>query len=291
MYAMTPRCHLPPPCRAASTTPATSTALSTPPPSRAGPDELRSTWAHRAWTLAGSAAVLSSLSTSATLATADADANGAAAAFAAPLAAALAAYSLADLATGVYHWLVDNYGDADTPVLGPQIAAFQGHHRHPSTITRREPCNNLHALARAVALALPPAGAALAAAGAPASAHAFAAVFAACVVLSQQFHAWAHGNPRRLPPGVGAMQRAGVLVSRAQHGAHHRAPYDNNYCIVSGMWNATLDRHRVFEAMEMVVFLRTGVRPRSWDEPDAAWTEDYDETAAVAGGDTSLDTQ
>ncbi|KAL5217274.1 hypothetical protein ABZP36_017958 [Zizania latifolia] len=40
------------------------------------------------------------------------------------------------------------------------------------------------------------------------------------------------------------------------------------------MWNGLLDRHRVFEVLEMVVFFRTGVRPRSWDEPDAAWMED-----------------
>ncbi|XP_040383177.1 fatty acid desaturase 4, chloroplastic-like [Oryza brachyantha] len=290
MYAMTPRCQLPPlrraaPCRAATTTTTTPAAPSPSPgvlssPSRADPDELRSTWPQRAWTLAGSAAVLSSLSTSASLAR---DAGS----FAGPLAAAAAAYALADLSTGVYHWFVDNYGDASTPVFGSQIAAFQGHHRYPSTITRREPCNNLHALARAAALALLPVDAAATAAGAPAAAHAFAGVFAACVVLSQQFHAWAHENPRRLPPGVEALQAAGVLVSRAQHAAHHRAPYNNNYCIVSGVWNELLDRHRVFEALEMVVFFRTGVRPRSWDEPDTAWTEDA--TAAV--GDTSFHTQ
>ncbi|GJN09429.1 hypothetical protein PR202_ga27435 [Eleusine coracana subsp. coracana] len=228
----------------------------------------------------GSAAVLSSLGTSASLV-----ASGASPA-AAPLAAALAAYSLADLATGVYHWLVDNYGDASTPVWGPQIAAFQGHHRYPSTITARDPCNNLHALARAAALALVPVDAAISATaggGGAAAAHAFAGTFAACVVLSQQFHAWAHEKRRRLPPGVEALQGAGVLVSRAQHAAHHRVPYDSNYCIVSGMWNGVLDRYRVFQALETVVYLRTGVRPRSWDETDASWMEE--ESSAPDGPD------
>jgi len=282
MYTLTPRSHLPPlrrsppPCQAASTT---TTTPPPPPslsvPSRAGPDELRSTWPQRAWTLAGSAAILSSLSTSASLVAAGAGSP------AAPLAAALAAYSLADLATGVYHWLVDNYGDASTPVLAAQIAAFQGHHRHPFT---RDPCNNLHALARAAALS---------AAGAPPAAHAFAGAFAACVVLSQQFHAWAHETRRQLPPGVEALQGAGVLVSRAQHAAHHRRPYDTNYCIVSGMWNGVLDRYRVFEALEMVVYFRTGIRPRSWDDTDASWMEvtgaDVAATA-TAGDDGSLQT-
>jgi palmitoyl-[glycerolipid] 3-(E)-desaturase len=289
MYALTPRYHLPPlrrspppPCQAATTPPPPP---SLPAPSRAAPDELRSTWPQRAWTLAGSAAILSSLSTSASLAAASGSGVESA-------AAALAAYSLADLATGMYHWFVDNYGDASTPVFGAQIAAFQGHHRYPSTITLRDPCNNLHALARAAALALAPADAALFAAGGPAWAHAFAGAFAACVVLSQQSHAWAHEKLTRLPPGVEALQGAGVLVSRAQHAAHHRRPYDTNYCIVSGMWNGVLDRYSVFEALEMVVYLRTGVRPRSWDETDTSWMEDtsraddpaYEEAAATGDG-------
>jgi hypothetical protein len=129
--AMARRCHLqpvrrsPPPCQADTTT------TSPPPPSlsvpsRADRDELRSTWPQRAWTLAGTAAILSSLSTSASLVAAGSSTP------AEPVAAALAAYSLADLATGVYHWFVDNHGDASTPVFGAQIAAFQGHHSHPS---------------------------------------------------------------------------------------------------------------------------------------------------------------
>ena len=58
--------------------------------------------------------------------------------------AAFAAYVLSDLGTGVYHWGVDNYGDGKTPVFGRQIAAFQGHHQRPWTITQREFCNNVH---------------------------------------------------------------------------------------------------------------------------------------------------
>lgn len=58
--------------------------------------------------------------------------------------AVFAAYVLSDLGTAVYHWGVDNYGDGSTPVFGRQIAAFQGHHQRPWTITQREFCNNVH---------------------------------------------------------------------------------------------------------------------------------------------------
>ena len=50
----------------------------------------------------------------------------------------------ADFGTGVYHWSVDNYGSGATPVVGDQIAAFQGHHQRPWTITQRQFANNLH---------------------------------------------------------------------------------------------------------------------------------------------------
>jgi hypothetical protein len=48
-------------------------------------------------------------------------------------AAMVAAYLLSDLGTGVYHWGVDNYGDASTPIFGPQVRRptqpGQGMHR------------------------------------------------------------------------------------------------------------------------------------------------------------------
>lgn len=50
----------------------------------------------------------------------------------------------ADFGTGVYHWSVDNYGSGATPIVGDQIAAFQGHHQRPWTITQRQFANNLH---------------------------------------------------------------------------------------------------------------------------------------------------
>ena len=47
--------------------------------------------------------------------------------------AVLAGYVLADLGSGVFHWIVDNYGDAKTPALGTIIDSFQGHHARPWT--------------------------------------------------------------------------------------------------------------------------------------------------------------
>ncbi|KAK4341841.1 hypothetical protein RND71_037657 [Anisodus tanguticus] len=224
---------------------------------------LKSTWGHRAWMASGCTTVLISLAKSASGAIDSHMWTG-------PLIAVCIGYVLSDLASGIYHWGIDNYGSAKTPVFGSQIDAFQGHHKWPWTITRREFANNLHALARAVTFTVLPINLLCN----DATTLAFVGVFSGCIMFSQQFHSWAHGTKSKLPSIVLALQDAGILVSRSQHSAHHRPPYNNNYCIVSGAWNEYLDRAKVFELLEMIFFFKFGVRPRSWSEPNSEWTEE-----------------
>lgn len=238
---------------------------------------LQSTWGHRAWVAAGCSSILVSLSKSFTYSPATS------VHLAESMVAALLGYFLADLGSGIYHWAIDNYGDASTPIFGSQIEAFQGHHRWPWTITCRQFANNIHSLARVVALAMLPVDVAVA----DPLWHSFISVFSGCILFSQQFHAWAHGTKSRLPAPVVMLQDAGLLVSRQRHADHHRPPYNGNYCIVSGVWNAFLDRHSIFQVAEMVIFFRFGIRPRSWKEPTLEWQE-HDSTTESnipSGGD------
>nr|POF16004.1 fatty acid desaturase 4, chloroplastic [Quercus suber] len=110
---------------------------------------------------------------------------------------------------------------------------------------------------------------------------AFVGVCSGCIMFSQQFHAWAHTTKSRLPALVIALQDMGLLVSRSQHADHHRSPYNNNYCIVSGVWNEFLDKQQVFEASEMILFFKLGVRPRSWSEPSSDWTEEIETSSQI----------
>lgn len=177
-----------------------------------------------------------------------------------------AAYVLSDLGTGIYHWSVDNYGDGTTPLVGKQIAAFQGHHQRPWTITQREFCNNVHmvfkpaAFPAALFLALSPYD--------PLWCDAFFSSFIFFVCMSQQFHAWSHMKKSELPEAVLWLQDANILISRKAHGAHHRAPFEGNYCIVSGWWNGILDNSGFFRGLERLVHAVTGVEPRCWYEPE-----------------------
>ncbi|KAK2387244.1 fatty acid desaturase 4, chloroplastic [Trifolium repens] len=226
---------------------------------------LQSTWSHRAWVAVGCTTLLISLGESVK---GSVDMNM----WVEPILAGWLGYILADLGSGVYHWGIDNYGDGSTPLVGAQIEAFQGHHKWPWTITRRQFANNLHALARVVTFVVLPVDLVFH----DPIVQSFVAVCAGCIMFSQQFHAWAHGTKSRLPPLVVALQESGVLVSRTQHSAHHRPPYNNNYCIVSGVWNEVLDKSKFFEAMEMILYFKLGVRPRSWSEPASEWIEEIE---------------
>ncbi|KAK3199669.1 hypothetical protein Dsin_023084 [Dipteronia sinensis] len=108
-----------------------------------------STWSHRAWVATGCTTVLISLAKSMVAA-----ANSHI--WLESMLAGYIGYTLSDLGSGVYNWGIDNYVDASTPIFGSQIEAFQGHHKWPWTITRRQFANNLHALARAITFVLLP---------------------------------------------------------------------------------------------------------------------------------------
>mmetsp|Transcript_10960 Transcript_10960/g.44147 ORF Transcript_10960/g.44147 Transcript_10960/m.44147 type:complete len:340 (-) Transcript_10960:152-1171(-) len=190
------------------------------------------------------------------------------AAWASLVGSGLLAYWISDLGTGVFHWSVDNYGSKATPVMGGIIDAFQGHHKYPWTITKRQFANNIHTTCPAtmcvtVPLLLTP--------GLAPDTCAFMGVFCSMIVLSQQFHAWSHMKKSQLPEIVVKLQDLGVLISRKGHGAHHRPPFEGNYCIVSGWWNPILDDNKLFNKMEKVIFEATGVAPRCWSE-----TRDFD---------------
>ncbi|GER56594.1 Kua-ubiquitin conjugating enzyme hybridlocalisation domain [Striga asiatica] len=219
-----------------------------------------STWTHRVWLAAGCAAVLFTLAKSLHLLIALRPFSPRP--WIHSLSASFTGYAAADLASGIYHWAIDNYGSPHTPIFGPQIQDFQAHHQQPRAIARRQLANNLHLPAKWAAAAVSPVGLT---AGSPALL-AFAGVFWGCALFCQQFHAWAHTPRRRLPPVVAALQDAGIILAPAQHAAHRRRPYSNNYCVVSGLWNGFLDRVGFFVGLETVVDRVFGYQPRSWSE-------------------------
>jgi len=169
----------------------------------------------------------------------------------------------ADFGSGVLHWSVDNYGNGKTPVMGNIIAAFQGHHSAPWTITEREFCNNVHKLCIPFGI---PTVALIAMLAGPSNplVTLFFTVFCSLEIGSQEFHKWSHMTKKQLPPVINKIQDLGLTVGKAPHALHHLAPFEGNYCIVSGFCNSFLDRYGIFRRMEHVVYNINGVESNSW---------------------------
>ncbi|KAM6553573.1 hypothetical protein CsatB_014335 [Cannabis sativa] len=215
-----------------------------------------STWSHRIWVATGCTVVLVSFMKSIII-----GAPYSSNLFVITLAG-LVGYVMADLLSGVYHWAIDNYGTPSTPFFGEQVKEFQGHHMLPCSITKRQFANNVHALTRAVTFAVLP----LNLLCHDPIVHGFVSICFGCIMFSQQIHAWSHSTMNQLPPVVVALQDLGIILSRSQHGAHHRPPYNTHYCIVSGIWNHFLDNQNVFKTLENFMFLKLQLVPRSWCE-------------------------
>jgi hypothetical protein len=175
----------------------------------------------------------------------------------------LSTWLLADLGSGILHWSVDNYGNGRTPIFGGLIAAFQGHHSAQWTITERAFFNNVWKLCIPFGI---PTVAAIALIAGPSHPifTLFWVPFCTLEVMSQEFHKWSHMPKKELNAFQKACQNAGLSISPVQHARHHVAPYDGNYCIVSGFWNEYVDSSGFFRKFERFVYERNGVESNSW---------------------------
>jgi ubiquitin-conjugating enzyme E2 variant len=152
----------------------------------------------------------------------------------------LAAYAVSDLASGVVHFLLDNFGSPDTPVIGQKfVKPFRDHHVDPMAMTRGD---FIAVNADNVFICLPviiPAFLFL-----DTGAHPYGGVFivglVAGVIMTNQLHKWAHMP--RVPRLVAAAQRGGVVLSKEHHSVHHSGEYDSNYCITWGHLDLLLNR-------------------------------------------------
>jgi plasmanylethanolamine desaturase len=164
------------------------------------------------------------------------------------------AYLAADFLSGFVHFLADNFGSYDTPILGSNfIEPFREHHVDPKGITGHDfvDANGNNSLATLpfmlfVWIVV------------PLETWYYGYLFGTfflflCLAafLTNQFHKWAHMDD---PPAfVGWLQARGVILSQEHHDIHHESPYDTYYCITAGFWNPLLDRIRFYERTERLI--------------------------------------
>src|ERR687893_365663 len=162
---------------------------------------------------------------------------------------AVLAYLAADFISGFVHFLADNFGSSEMPVIGPHfIGAFRDHHVDPRGITRHDfiDTNGNNSLVSLpfmllVWLVVP--------IEITVGGYFFGAFFlllCLAVFLTNQFHKWAHTDD---PPSFAVwLQRPGLILSKEHHDIHHASPYDTYYCITVGVWNPVLRANRATTA-------------------------------------------
>ncbi len=155
-------------------------------------------------------------------------------------AVALAAFVTGDLLSGLVHFLCDNLGSPDTPVIGQKfILPFREHHDDPTAMTEGDfvavnADNFLVCLPVLVPAVL----------WLDIERHrwlaSFLAVLTIVVIVTNELHKQVHlAEPARLARGL---QRTGLVLTPQRHQRHHTEPYDTHYCIVSGVLEPLMTR-------------------------------------------------
>jgi plasmanylethanolamine desaturase len=160
----------------------------------------------------------------------------------------------ADFASGMVHFLCDNFGTPETPWLGPSfIKSFRDHHTDPKGITRHDflEVNGSNCFVSLFVLvplyhysSYETSTFSLLVSG-------FFLSMLFFVFLTNQFHKWAHAD---VPPKwIQKMQNAGIILNPKHHEVHHTIPYNKYYCITCGWLNPFLTKLRFFEGMEKLI--------------------------------------
>jgi ubiquitin-conjugating enzyme E2 variant len=168
------------------------------------------------------------------------------------LTATLGAYLLADLVSGIVHWMGDTLGDENAGWFGAAFSSpFREHHKDPRAIA-------VHAFVETNGnngiVALPPLVAAhlwMTATGWRFYMAAFVGALAFFGLATNQCHKWAH--TLRPPRVVTVLQRWHLIIAPDHHDRHHEWPHRTHYCVLSGWMNAVADRLKFFRAVEHLI--------------------------------------
>ncbi|MGD2132363.1 MAG: fatty acid desaturase CarF family protein [Maricaulaceae bacterium] len=167
----------------------------------------------------------------------------------------LAGLLIADFVSGLVHWLEDNYGEPDWPIVGGAVASTMRHHENPrrmlgvSYLVRNGPTMLVTALCAVPVLAIFGIN--------PVTMTALLVGF-----FANETHAWAHRTPEENGPVITALQKTGLVISFRHHAAHHRHGKDSRYCAVTCLLNPALDRIGFWRGLELAIWRVFKVEPR-----------------------------
>jgi ubiquitin-conjugating enzyme E2 variant len=177
--------------------------------------------------------------------------------------AIVAGYLFADLASGIVHWLGDNYGSESWPLLGSGfIRPFRHHHVAPKDICEHGfvQLNGNNCLVSlltfwwaTIPAVTPESGAMVVFLGF------FWLAVAWFTFATNQFHSWAHAD--EAPRFARWLQDKKLILSPALHNVHHQPPHHKSYCITTGLMDAPLRWLAFFPILEWSIEKISGVAP------------------------------
>jgi hypothetical protein len=150
----------------------------------------------------------------------------------------LVAFSLivTDLISGILHVVLDNPRSLELPSIRALAEGFQRHHENPTGIYEMPLYQHIYVMHMPLTL--------LFVAVLPFQDAGMHVVFLSMVLaihVMQMAHLWAHLPAERVPRLVGLLHRSRLLIGKRQHDLHHRAPFDKDFCIMSGICNRPLN--------------------------------------------------
>lgn len=186
------------------------------------------------------------------------------------LASFAVGFIAADFVSGFVHWLADTWGSTDMPVIGKALLRpFREHHVDQTAITRHDyietnGSNCLISIPHAIACVLCPLER-----GEWMALELFFIVSNASmifwVMMTNQFHKWAHMDDASCPRVVAWLQRVHLVLPPAHHAIHHTAPFNKYYSITTGWLNWPLTRLGFYRGLERLVTATVGALPRRDD--------------------------
>ena len=161
-----------------------------------------------------------------------------------------AAVLLADFVSGAVHWAEDVYARfkpvRKLPLINTIALENDLHHRRPRDFLSRSWWASSWDLALLGAIIL-------LAACVMDRMSAAVLVFVVLAVNGNQFHKWAHRNPRENPWIVTRLQRLYVLQTPRHHGRHHQGEKNSHYCVVTNFLNPLLEEVNFWRRLERLV--------------------------------------
>jgi len=171
--------------------------------------------------------------------------------------------AIADVLTGMFHWMEDTYFTEQTPLIGQIITDNRLHHAQPQAILRHSAWKRIETPTIAAALVFAGLTQVL-----DSSNYYYAASILGWSAVANQIHAYTHMRFSERPWLV-QMAQGYIFQSKEEHMVHHMNT-DRNYCVVTPWLNGVLNTLKFWRGLEWMIEKVTGVPPRLHEKPKAA---------------------